>query len=99
MKLDRLFRVAVVGGSALVAGCGPKNAPTPEATPAATEQPAPTPAVPTPVTPEDVDCMEVCDYSSDPVCPDPNMDGAMGCCWLMLDPHPCCDFTPELDGK
>jgi hypothetical protein len=46
-----------------------------------------------------VDCIAVCDYDAEPTCLDVSLDGAMGCCWLMLAPHPCCDWTPPIEAE
>ena len=37
-------------------------------------------------------CDEICDGGEgrERICPDP-VNGGDNCCWLMLDPHPCCD--------
>ena len=45
---------------------------------------------------EDLNCEEICDYGSEAICPDPE-NGFEGCCWLMLIPHPCCDFEPAME--
>lgn len=99
MNAERLFRVLVVGGSMMVGGCGSKTPPagTPEA---GTTAPAePTATTNAEATPEALDCATICQFDSDVICPDANMDGAMGCCWLMIEPHPCCDYEPGLDGE
>jgi hypothetical protein len=37
-------------------------------------------------------CDEICDGGEgrERICPDP-ANGGDNCCWLMFDPHPCCD--------
>ncbi len=133
MGFEGFYKILVVGGAAVGAGCGASPAvaqsPAPEAAPAAkieapkseaakpeSAQPVPVPAPPageakttgaadpTPTAPApaeravepkkvgDVDCSKVCSGSPDAetFCPDPAMNGAENCCWLMMKKHACC---------
>lgn len=92
MKIERLFRTIVAGGGVVVAGCAPATVQTTqrlvEASPTESSQ-AQVKSLPDPA---DIDCGAICDYTADPICPDPMHEDAMGCCWLMVGPqHPCCD--------
>ncbi len=104
MDFQHMFRALVVGSGLSAAGCVGKESPSTNpgdaqvgTTPSAAE--ADEGAAPVRSTGEaddgTVDCEEICDYAMEPICPDPKT-GAEGCCWLMLEPHPCCDYEPPV---
>ena len=92
-QLDKLYKTLVVGGALLAGACASdRDTRKAEATP--TKEPAPVSA-PAPAEPAapDQDCAAICSAETDDnkACPDPNNDGAMNCCWLMVpERHPCC---------
>jgi len=132
MGFKGFYKVLVVGGAAMGAGCGgssdavraesqdvaqpakteaaqaPEKAESaqPAVVPAApvgeAKTTAPVNATPAAAAPEgrtlepakvgDVDCEKVCSGTPDAetFCPDPAMDGASNCCWLMMKKHVCC---------
>lgn len=91
MEFKHMFRALVLSSGVSAAGCVGKNVSSTTgaaAAPAAVEEAA-----------ESLDgmaCEEICDYGSEAICPDPE-SGSEGCCWLMMSPHPCCDFDPSLE--
>ena len=78
MGIDKLFRVAVLGGGMLVGGCAAKASKA--VADAGNDKDA------------KIDCEAVCDYydgTRESVCPDETI-GAQNCCWLMASDHACC---------
>ena len=78
MGIDKLFRVAVLGGGMLVGGCAPKTSGA--MADAGDDKDA------------KLDCEKVCEhYTGDreSVCPD-SQTGGQNCCWLMAVDHECC---------
>ena len=76
----------------------PSDAPQPEVETDAAQRGDETPGIESPEseTPEteegELACEEICEGGSgrERVCPDPQV-GFDNCCWLMSDPHPCCE--------
>ena len=78
MGIEKLFRVAVLGGGMLVGGCASK-------VPGA-------PADVGDKKDAKVDCETICDHydgTRESVCPDESI-GVQNCCWLMAGSHECC---------
>jgi hypothetical protein len=105
MNIERLFQVIVVGGSVLASGCAHNTSKQVVAPSSETETPDPLAQTAIadespPATDEPLDCATTCEFdASGVICPDPLQDNSMGCCWLMMTPHECCYWEPEVRGE
>ena len=98
MGVERYYKILVVGGALLNAGCGASQTPVAEVSTDRQAQPAAAPvsqpdAAPVSQRPSADECTKVCsgDPSSGVICPDPNQNELENCCWLMSPRrHPCC---------
>ena len=99
MEFKHMFRALVLSSGVSAAGCVGKNVSSTTgaaAAPAAVEEAAPAAVEEAAESLDGMACEEICDYGSEAICPDPE-SGSEGCCWLMMSPHPCCDFDPSLE--
>ncbi len=89
MGVERFYKILVVGGALLNAGCG-ANPGTEPKTQRESKSEGAKKGVANPTLAE---CAKICSGTPENglICPDPSQDGLENCCWLMpAERHPCC---------